>query len=182
MTSNLCVELWESNEVGHKHLGGHCTSSWKSLCIIRLLFSVVHQGKSQSLASTHHVGFPQPLLVHTIFAWIKVSMLGSLEPLSNSLKTWHANTSALWMCWLSSFMILLLHKWDGRSYFISNLVPFPFCLPPLCIYIPLHFFTLWKSNYISTCNLMHTDTFLDEPVMIEGFWTVHDDSKVKKFI
>jgi hypothetical protein len=25
MTSTLCAELWESNEVGHKHLGGHCT-------------------------------------------------------------------------------------------------------------------------------------------------------------
>jgi hypothetical protein len=27
MTPNLCVELWESNEVGHKHLGGHCTQT-----------------------------------------------------------------------------------------------------------------------------------------------------------
>jgi hypothetical protein len=28
MTSNLCFEYWGSNEVGHKHLVGHCTS-WK---------------------------------------------------------------------------------------------------------------------------------------------------------
>ena len=25
MTSNLCFEYWGSNEVGHKHLVGHCT-------------------------------------------------------------------------------------------------------------------------------------------------------------
>jgi hypothetical protein len=35
MTSNLCVELWESNEVGHKHLGGHCTHWTNSFKLLK---------------------------------------------------------------------------------------------------------------------------------------------------
>jgi hypothetical protein len=46
MTSTLCVELWESNEVGHKHLGGHCT-------LLRCVFA-----RGVGLSWTCHEAFP----------------------------------------------------------------------------------------------------------------------------